>query len=1290
MNSTFKPHAASLMCLAAASVLLLSTFAQARDDSPQTGPETEKRFPPLKVPDGFKATLFACDPLIEYPSAIALGPKPGSLFVAVDYMTGLGTEIVRRDEIRLIEDTDDDGYADKATVYATGFNSIEGMTFHDGVVYAMHSPLLTALRDTDGDGVADERRDLLTGLGLAPEDNPPRLHCANGIVWGYDGWLYLALGDHGCNVPRPEGDQLVFNGGGILRCRTDGRDLHVFSTGLRNIYDVALDDELNVFVRDNENDGGDYKIRVCHSFFGADHGYPYLYYEHPDEAMPPLADLGLGSSAGGVCYLERQFPPEYRGNLFFCEWGRAVVRYVPKRSGSGFAPVQEIEFAAGAENDPYGFKPTDLVVERDGSLLIADWADGQRPKRGRGRIYRITYAAGDSNTSGARVLPEDANAEPSLADWVRLLDSNSYTERIAAQAAIERRGPAGISTLREAIRSRSLGLRALLHAVWVFAHADRDEALSDLLMLSQSRRDPQDPRVRAQAIRAIADLSDPILAQHRLRAPADRTSIAKWVAAVAVHDDSRVRLEAINCVGRMQWNEAPDWIADLLGGHETDTALAHAAMQTLRRSRNWPAMFKLIDKLDNWPIRAVAMRALADRSEIEVVDDLIDRLRAEPAATRRREYADLLTRVYRKPSPWTYWGYRPPPRPANTVEWERTPQIKHAVNRVLLDPDRAVRLATLRSMQREKIPTIPDTIEAWLADERDPERVAAILVSLNEHPASAVRDVLLAIVRESEQAVANRLDALAQIAGGLDEASEGCLMDLSRGLEDDPVLAAVLDQTGKRPKLGAGPLLVRKLNSPSAEVRAAAVQALAELRSEGAGEAVRPLLADHDAGVRRAAAAAVGKLTVRSATESLLKLAADPDSTVRAASLNSLRLLREPRSLAPAVAAVRDSETQLAALACIGDFGSAEHTRLIAEVAKRNPSAEVLRQTISIMTRWGSNHDLSVETRGELDRCVAELQGASGVVARWSIRGSLSADAASQISERSGRPGQPIESDNGSGDWKTELVSATDSSFSMRLGSSANSPLDSHWLCLSDVWTAEAASVQFLASSNGTLRVWLNGRSIFERPQAAAFQPDSDRFNGTLAQGLNRLIVQVSASQSPIFHLRFRQKSSRAEHEQLVQVALDRPGNAERGRKLFFDAEKSQCIKCHRLGDQGERIGPELTGVGNRFSRIHIVESILEPSRTLAPSYESVTVALKDGRILSGLRVAETDVTLTLADNQAAKHVLEKPTIEERRVQPTSIMPDGLEKRFTTDEFVDLIAFLVSQKGVVQAAEFGR
>src|SRR5262249_51867536 len=151
-----------------------------------------------------------------------IGPRPGALFVAVDYMTGLGTEIIRRDEVRLVEDTDGDGYADKATVFAGGFNSIQGLAYHGGTLYVMHAPHLTALRDRRGEGAAGERRALLRGLGLPPEQNPPRLHCANGVTVGHDGWLYLALGDHGADVRRPEGDRLVLQGGGILRCRPDG------------------------------------------------------------------------------------------------------------------------------------------------------------------------------------------------------------------------------------------------------------------------------------------------------------------------------------------------------------------------------------------------------------------------------------------------------------------------------------------------------------------------------------------------------------------------------------------------------------------------------------------------------------------------------------------------------------------------------------------------------------------------------------------------------------------------------------------------------------------------------------------------------------------------------------------------------------------------------------------------------------------------------------------------------------------------------------------------------------
>src|SRR6185436_11917849 len=446
-------------------------------------------------------------------------------------------------------------------------------------------------------------------------------------------------GDRGCDGVRPEGDRLVLPGGGILRCRPDGSDLHVFATGLRNIYDLALDEDDTVFARDNENDGGTYMIRVAQSFFGAEHGYPYLYEERPDEGLQPLADLGRGSSAGIVCYLARAFPEEYRGNLFCCEWGRSVVRYRRERQGSTFAPMKEIEFAAGAPGDPYGFKPTDLVVDRDGSLLVSDWADDQRPKRGRGRVYRI-------RPEGA------ATAEP----------------------------------------KRSAALPENLDALFKLAESDPDGS------------------VRVRAIRAIADLTDPVLAKHKLDAGRGDSAVAQRLARLGGAPPPRVLLEILVAMGRLRWEGAPDWIRENVVN--PDAALAHAAQQTLRRSGNWPAVLKLIDDTN---LRPIALRALATQAEPVVADDLIRRLDS-PA---RRDAADLLTRIHRKPGPWTYWGFRPGPRPANTEAWEKTEAIEAALDRVLGDADRALRLFVLKRMQREKILANSGTLVRWLKEERD-------------------------------------------------------------------------------------------------------------------------------------------------------------------------------------------------------------------------------------------------------------------------------------------------------------------------------------------------------------------------------------------------------------------------------------------------------------------------------------------------------------------------------------------------------------------------------------------
>jgi putative membrane-bound dehydrogenase-like protein len=1235
------------------------------------GPTTEQRFPPLVVPDGFGATLFACDPLVEYPSVIALGPHPGTLFVAHDYMTGLGLEIVRRDEVRLLADSDRDGYADTSTVYADGFNSIQGLEYHDGTVLVMHAPLLTALRDTTGDGTADERHDLIKGLGLPPEENPNRLHCANGVVAAHDGWLYLALGDRGCDVQRPEGDRLLLEQGGILRCRPNGTDLHVFSTGLRNIYDVALDADLNVFVRDNENDGGDYLLRVFHCFFGSDHGYPYHYYERPDEAIAPLVILGRGSSAGGTNYLESAFPEEFRQSTFWCEWGRAVVRYRCEPKGSGFAPMQEVDFAAGAANDPYGFKPTDLVVDYDGSLLVSDWCDGQRPQRGRGRIYRI------QSTTAVGAVPDLDFDQFAVEELLSRLDAEGHHARWQAQERLENMAEGNAQVLeqvREACRNGRLGLRGRMHAVWVMAHTSGANAIDELHDLAQS---DADTGVAAQAIRAIADLADPVLAQHRLEAGRGDQALAVRLAELAQQrHDPRLLLEILVALARLQWRDAPEWLQATL--RNPDPALAHAALQLLRRCDNWPAVLELLDEPANGTLRTIVLRAIAEQPDPVVVDGLLARLSREPDAGRRREYADLLSRVHRKPGPWTYWGFRPGPRTPNTETWDDSVAIEQALNARLGDDDRGVRAYVLARMQRELIAIETERLARWLAEESDAEHVAAILDAVKGLPTDDIRRLSGSVVVATRQTENNRLAALSLFAGTLGEQDGKELLEIAGRLEDGPVLADALSRLAARTDVDPQRLLLGNLSSGEACVRAAAIAALSTLKSEPAKSAIAALLNDADADVRGAAVAAAGELQVANAADRVLELARDSEPSLRRTCLVALGQLRDGRAVELAAESLSQRDALVAALQYLAEFGSADQRSAVMHVAESTRDAEVYATIVRMLSSWQKRVPVDSNENKSIVGMLTRIQWLHGMPLDWSLAGPLSTEQADQLAaEVLSGSSVPAEqephldlrvkgvSTDGLIPWPSDRVPAVQST----------------WMALAFVFVDEPADVEFLAASNGTLALWVNDQAVFQRDKPAQFQPDSDRFPAHFEAGFSGLLVRVTTDgEKPQAQLRFRRRSSKAEHERLSELVLGGGGNVDRGREVFKDVERSLCLKCHRLGAEGGRIGPDLTGIGRRYSRVHILESILQPSRTITPSYESAVVALTDGQVLTGVKVAESAATLTLGDNQGQTHEIPRGEIDELRVQSLSTMPEGLETKLTDQQFVDLIAFLAAQK----------
>ncbi|HQR06009.1 MAG TPA: c-type cytochrome [Gemmatales bacterium] len=138
-------------------------------------------------------------------------------------------------------------------------------------------------------------------------------------------------------------------------------------------------------------------------------------------------------------------------------------------------------------------------------------------------------------------------------------------------------------------------------------------------------------------------------------------------------------------------------------------------------------------------------------------------------------------------------------------------------------------------------------------------------------------------------------------------------------------------------------------------------------------------------------------------------------------------------------------------------------------------------------------------------------------------------------------------------------------------------------------------------------------------------------------------------------------------------------GNIEAGRRLFYHPQKVGCYRCHQVDGRGSEIGPDLSTIG-RTEPQRILESLLQPSATVAPAYQAWTLALHDGRVLNGILVRTYLDEYTYLDAQGKPFTVKTHDIAETKASPTSIMPEGLLKQLTDQEVRDLLAFLFSRK----------
>jgi putative heme-binding domain-containing protein len=143
------------------------------------------------------------------------------------------------------------------------------------------------------------------------------------------------------------------------------------------------------------------------------------------------------------------------------------------------------------------------------------------------------------------------------------------------------------------------------------------------------------------------------------------------------------------------------------------------------------------------------------------------------------------------------------------------------------------------------------------------------------------------------------------------------------------------------------------------------------------------------------------------------------------------------------------------------------------------------------------------------------------------------------------------------------------------------------------------------------------------------------------------------------------------------------------GQAAFNDA---QCISCHRFGNEGGSVGPELTGVGSKYSRRDILESLLEPSKVVSDQYQNTTLLKRDGDDVTGRIVDENAERVVVLPNMLAPELtiaVPLSEIAKREASKISPMPTGLLNNLTKEEILDLLAYMESA-GKSGAANFRR
>ncbi len=567
--------------------------------------------------NSFQIELFAAEPLIADPVAMEVD-EHGRLYVVEQ--PGYPSDLSRSGRIKLLSDTNGDGLPDKATRFADKLLLPSGIMAWKKGVLVVDAPDVLYFEDTDGDGKADKREVVLTGLA---QSNPQ--HNANTPVFGLDGWIYIAhmgsltpkiameFDDEGGEIyfpAKPDGPRLPQNANGRnIRFRPDTHELEMLSG--ESQYGHAFDPWGHHFCTENAHHlfheviAERYLSRNPHLLVPdatqniPDHGdacevFPIT--ENPEHQL--LTDVGVVTSACGITWyagglIMKDFDKYSTGVILTCEPTHNLIhadRITDKGATFTASRLYEgKEFLAST--DPW-FRPVFTYIGPDGALYVVDyyrqiiehpeWMSEEVNKSGalyngtdKGRIFRVRSSAGGSSAVGrAQWLEKLKIGELGDEKLVQLLESSNTWERRTAQRLMLDRRSDGIAEQLKGIAAlgnqhKPMSDEGWVQVLWTLEQLGKMEAA-----FLKNALNAGNVGVRENALQ-IAEL--------HLK---DMPELAPSIIALADDPSPKLRFQALLTLGELASPQAAAARRRVLQKDIEDEWVQYAALSAPPTSRN--------------------------------------------------------------------------------------------------------------------------------------------------------------------------------------------------------------------------------------------------------------------------------------------------------------------------------------------------------------------------------------------------------------------------------------------------------------------------------------------------------------------------------------------------------------------------------------------------------------------------------------------------------------------------------------------------------------------------------